>query len=197
MQYAMSPTVHSAATASQYATCSAVRPLACRQPSRISSAAGSPKYSAASKRSDPRSMPGDPAPAQSQSIMPVHEPPDHKVLPCHRSPWTNTVTALGSGRSPRRRSALASNSDVPTDRRHAAKSTSGSERARSGSPARGDSGTACSTAAAAPSARNLPAGATRGILLLPGRTVVTIAIAPAALPLRSAAINRGAARAWS
>src|SRR6266568_1264503 len=134
----MSLTVHRAAATSQYATCSARRPAACCHPASTSSAAGEPgpdescedssadepKNRATSRRKVPRSMPGDPAPAASQSIMPLQESPDQMVLPCHRSPCTNTSSPSGTGRLAIRSSALASSRDVPTDLRHSAKSMS-------------------------------------------------------------------------
>ena len=46
---------------------------------------------AASQRSEPRSIPGEPLPAQSQSIRPLRVSPVHSALPCQRSPWTKTA----------------------------------------------------------------------------------------------------------
>ncbi len=50
---------------------------------------------AASQRSEPRSIPGEPLPAQSQSIRPLRVSPVHRALPCQRSPWTKTAGSCG------------------------------------------------------------------------------------------------------
>jgi hypothetical protein len=125
--------------------------------------------------------------------MPIQASPAHRVLPCHRSPWTNTRIPCGIGSSCSRCSAASSNGEEPLTRRCAAKSTSASGRTRSGRSGRGVVATACSAAAATPDARSRATDAMVGIVLLPARTVISKAGRPAVSPARSTASSRGAA----
>jgi hypothetical protein len=141
----------SAPPQSQYAVASASWPVACRHPSSTSAAVGRPNTTAASKRSVPRSTPGWP-PAASQSTMPTHLSPVHRVLPCHRSHGPTRSHPAAPGTWLTRSSATSSNGEDPDARRLAAKSTSASGRVRSGRLGHGAVAAVWSAAAAAPQA---------------------------------------------
>jgi hypothetical protein len=91
-------------------------------------------------------------PAASQSTMPTHLSPVHRVLPCHRSHGPTRSHPAAPGTWLTRSSATSSNGEDPDVRRLAAKSTSASGRVRSGRLGHGAVAAVWSAAAAAPQA---------------------------------------------